>query len=505
MQIQAFCGGPVLFEKEPRGIIPPRAVKIGTDASGHAALRPRAGKGAAQRREGSILFGIRKRRTLIRVLSYTVSAFAVAVILAASGFVMAYKYRMGIEYSYQRALSELNNQVNNINLALEKGIYSSTPSQLLGLAAEIWSDAGTAKSDISQLSVSDVQLDKTVKFISQTGDFANSLARKIATNGTITAEDRKTLQTLLANSTKLSDELGTMMNELQRGRMTLFKSERAYQSVAVSAKQSVATAGDGLAKVEKSFASLPSMIYDGPFSDSVLKREPLMVKNARQISRDDARAAAAKFLGCDASALKDAGETAGSLATYNFTNGSVSAFVCKKGGFVARMIDSRAVGDRKIDGNAALQKAQKFLSDRGYQNFTQTYSLTNNGICMINFAAVQNGVVCYPDLVKVSVALDNGAIVSFDQTGMLMNHTDRALPAAKVSKSTLEKELNPMLKLQKVSLVLIPSTDGQEKLCYEFKCINDKKQNVIDYFNARTGVEEQILIVLDTPGGQLPV
>jgi germination protein YpeB len=124
---------------------------------------------------------------------------------------------------------------------------------------------------------------------------------------------------------------------------------------------------------------------------------------------------------------------------------------------------------------------------------------------MINFAAVQNGVVCYPDLVKVSVALDNGAIVSFDQTGMLMNHTDRALPAAKVSKSTLEKELNPMLKLQKVSLVLIPSTDGQEKLCYEFKCINDKKQNVIDYFNARTGVEEQILIVLDTPGGQLPV
>jgi hypothetical protein len=345
MQIQAFCGGPVLFEKEPRGIIPPRAVKIGTDASGHAALRPRAGKGAAQRREGSILFGIRKRRTLIRVLSYTVSAFAVAVILAASGFVMAYKYRMGIEYSYQRALSELNNQVNNINLALEKGIYSSTPSQLLGLAAEIWSDAGTAKSDISQLSVSDVQLDKTVKFISQTGDFANSLARKIATNGTITAEDRKTLQTLLANSTKLSDELGTMMNELQRGRMTLFKSERAYQSVAVSAKQSVATAGDGLAKVEKSFASLPSMIYDGPFSDSVLKREPLMVKNARQISRDDARAAAAKFLGCDASALKDAGETAGSLATYKW----VGQRLCLQKGRLRRADDRFPRGRRPED------------------------------------------------------------------------------------------------------------------------------------------------------------
>ena len=41
---------------------------------------------------------------------------------------------------------------------------------------------------------------------------------------------------------------------------------------------------------------------------------------------------------------------------------------------------------------------------------------------MIPFVPVKGGVRIYPDLVKVSVALDNGEIVGFEAMGYLMAH-----------------------------------------------------------------------------------
>lgn len=40
----------------------------------------------------------------------------------------------------------------------------------------------------------------------------------------------------------------------------------------------------------------------------------------------------------------------------------------------------------------------------------ESYHLTENNIMTINFAYQDGGALCYPDLVKVGVALDNGEI-----------------------------------------------------------------------------------------------
>ncbi len=50
---------------------------------------------------------------------------------------------------------------------------------------------------------------------------------------------------------------------------------------------------------------------------------------------------------------------------------------------------------------------------------------------VIPFALVQNGVIIYPDLVKVTVALDNGDIVGYEAMGYLMSHHDRDIPRAR--------------------------------------------------------------------------
>jgi spore germination protein len=230
-----------------------------------------------------------------------------------------------------------------------------------------------------------------------------------------------------------------------------------------------------------------------------------MTANQPDIGREKAKAAAATFLGTQPSSLADSGDTGGTLPTYNFTTGTISINVAKNGGFIVRMIDSRTPGETKLDKDAAIKAASDFLNSRGIHNMSQTYYLQGNNMSTINFAYQLSGVTCYPDLIKVGVGLDNGSLISFDATGYLMNHISRSIPTAKVAESAISAKLNPHLKVNKVGTVIIPTDGGGEATCYEYKCTGDGGQTVIDYFNTQTGVEQQVLILLDTPGGTLPL
>jgi germination protein YpeB len=103
---------------------------------------------------------------------------------------------------------------------------------------------------------------------------------------------------------------------------------------------------------------------------------------------------------------------------------------------------------------------------------------------------------------KIGVSMADGSLMSFDATGYIMNHTLRSFPTAAYSEKTVRAMLNPHLTVDKEDLAVIP-TDGGEALCYEYKCTGDNKQSIIVYFNVQTGVEQQVLILIDTPGGTL--
>jgi len=167
-----------------------------------------------------------------------------------------------------------------------------------------------------------------------------------------------------------------------------------------------------------------------------------------------------------------------------------------------RMLDSRDPGAEKLTQDDAIAHATDFLKSRGINSVTQTYYLTNNSIGMVNFAYTKNGVTCYPDLMKIGLSMADGTLMSFDATGYIMNHTQRSIPAAIYSEKAVRAMLNPHLTVDKEDLAVIP-TDGGEALCYEYKCIGDNKQSIIVYFNAQTGVEQQVLILIDTPSGTL--
>ena len=65
-------------------------------------------------------------------------------------------------------------------------------------------------------------------------------------------------------------------------------------------------------------------------------------------------------------------------------------------------------------------------------------------------------------------------------------------------------ELNPNLNILSERLAIIPTKWKTEVKCYEFKGTVGEKEFIV-YINANTGVEEDILVILETEGGILTI
>ena len=132
-----------------------------------------------------------------------------------------------------------------------------------------------------------------------------------------------------------------------------------------------------------------------------------------------------------------------------------------------------------------------------------TYSQYYDGQAVINYAAVQDGVLLYPDLVKVGILLDGSKrVVGVDARNYIMAHQDRTLSAVNLSADEARDIINPSLTVAGERLTLIPWEDMTERLCYEFTIRKDNS-NYLVYIDAVNGEEAEILKIIDTNEGSL--
>ena len=84
-----------------------------------------------------------------------------------------------------------------------------------------------------------------------------------------------------------------------------------------------------------------------------------------------------------------------------------------------------------------------------------------------------------------------------------MSHGERTLPEIKETEESVRSKLSDNLTVESVRLAVIPSMGKFERLCYELNCVDQYGQRALIYINAETGVEEQILVVIEDENGVL--
>ena len=448
------------------------------------------------------------RRKKIRIISAVTAAFAVAAGFALQGHSRANHYRQLLENNYTHACYELSTAVSELDSALQKAQYAATPVFLEVLCTDIYGKAVAAQIALGELPESYAILPQTSAFLTRVGDYAGALSKSTAVDGQYREDVYSTLAELAKTSSSLSASLLDLQSDLSGGSVSIPNLLEFEQTLADKTGDGSAVMGsNSFQTMESNFPEVPTLIYDGPFSEHLGGKEPLALAGTIQVSRDEARAAAADFLGLRPQVLTPTGEGNGVLPVWGFSatvdGGELYVEVTKQGCKVLSLFTNRTSSNAELTTLEGLTVARSFLAQRGYHAMEESYYMEQGNILTANFAYVQENVLCYPDLIKVSVALDTGAVTGFECHGWIMNHTQRHFDTPAISMEAARAKVSPHLHILSHQMTLIP-TDGQyEVLCHEFKCRTAQNTHVLVYINAATGNEEQILLLLEDEHGTL--
>lgn len=451
-----------------------------------------------------------KRRVRVLAASFTAAAFAVSVGFGVQGYARAEDYRRQLDNGYRQAFTELTTAAGELDAALEKVTYATTPALFAVLCAQAYAKALAAQTALGELPYGNVELEQTAAFFAKVGDYAMAMARGAGAEGVCTDESRETLRGLAAAAGELSATLQALQLQLDGG--ALHPEDVAAVEARLAAAQEdgePVTSGSAFQTVEADFPQVPTLIYDGPFSEHLSGRTPQMLEGLPQVTEEEARRAAAAFAGLRAEVFTRTSDGAGNLPAWGFSaladGGELYVEITKQGGQVLQMLSSRPVGEAALSRKEGVEQAAAFLEEHGYRDMAPSYFLEGDGILTVHFAPVLDGVYCYPDLVKVGVALDNGDVVSFEAHGYLMNHGAREPAAPAVSADEAAERVDSSLTILSRQLALIPTGGEYEVLCHEFKCQNADGGHVLVYVNAATGQQERILLLLEDENGTLVI
>ena len=131
-----------------------------------------------------------------------------------------------------------------------------------------------------------------------------------------------------------------------------------------------------------------------------------------------------------------------------------------------------------------------------------TYCSIMENVITVNYAYSQGGIIVYPDLVKVKLALDNGEVLGLEASGYLNSHEERKIENPIITIEQAKEKINSNLQIQSEGRAIIPTKWKTELVCYEFKGKIEDTEFLI-YVNCNTGKVEDILVVIDSENGEI--
>ena len=411
-------------------------------------------------------------------------------------------YKAQLENMYTRSFYELVDSVDNIEVKISKLMVSGSPGNSTQLLSDISSQSESASDKLSQLPVNHPALSNTMGLLSLTGDYCRSLALKAAEGHPLTDDDYKSLRDLYSTCIQISTELRDMQDQgrIQFGDLP----QNGYYDMQGSNGMSTR-----FSEREKTGEQLPTLIYDGPYSESLMQPTPRGLTGGK-VDENAARVSAAEFLGLnDISGITVNGVSDTRMQAYELScqaaDGSqTNLLVSLQGGKVIQMLQDTPSVQSQLTVEECITRAQQWLQSVGMPVMTPTFLQAYDGQLVINFAPTKDGAVLYPDLVKCKVRMDTGAVSAYDALGYWMNHTMRDVLIPQITQDDARKLLSDQLEVTGTQLALIPTAGGGERLCWEYKGTSGADAFIV-YIDAITGVEAQIFKIVPTDNGNLVV
>ena len=442
----------------------------------------------------------RKAKVTIATLSIVLG---VAVLILASlttvFAITSANYKQQLNNVYNRNLYELVDNVNALEVDLSKLIATNSLSSQQTILSDIYNTCTFANSNLSGLPISNHKIESVNKYVNTLGGYTFSLLKKSINSEKMNANDFDQIETMYENCKVALYDLNNYMSSLSHDYSIVddVKYENGDES----------KFDGGLTNVNSTSSKVPSLIYDGPFSESVVNKE-IKGLSGEIITQEEATVLIEKYFSYfDNYDIEYLSESKGKLATYNYnvvtTDHSLYVQITKKGGFLLSINSMyEGEGNANLNLNQCENLAHNFATLMGFDKMYSVWSQSIGDVTYINLAPIKDHIIYYPDLVKVKIHTGLGNIVGWEATNYAYSHVERSGFTPSISFEDAEKLLSPNLTIVERNLAYIPNEYVGESEVYEFVCTWQDYTYYV-YLDAYTGEEVNILRVIETSNGSL--
>ena len=426
----------------------------------------------------------------MRKLFYVVLSIGLLVVLMAVSAVlilrtndlseMKLKYENSLKASLQEVFDDMRTLENDLS-KLMITVNDKTATQML---AKVQMKSAACGQALSKLPIVATGVQNTLKFTNQLSSYCNTVLNSYSQETKFPQNFDKQITEFFSTCKNVNVELSKLENDVLNKKISL---------LTVNDGQ---TESEGLfGSIDNDFLEYPSVIFDGPFSDGQERTTP---KTKRDTVSVEMAAEYVKKLGFN---VEYKGEINGVVPAYLFENEQTSVQVTKEGGLLLMVISEKQIEESILNEEEAEKKALEFAQKLNFGEVKNVWQEYYSNYAIFNFAPVVDGVVIYPDIFKVKIALDNGEAVGFEGKSYIMNNQNRNIEEVKISEDNAKKQLKDGFNVETSRLCII-SVNEKEELCYEFFG-NYNEMDFSVYISATDGNEKTSFRILSTETGRM--
>ncbi len=389
-------------------------------------------------------------------------------------------YKVAQENNYRRSLYAACDHLKNLDASLGKASVSSDVANRVQMLTNVVIHANLVNRYLANLPVADSDnLLACQKFVNQSQDYASFLLKHVASGNELAAEHKTALKNLEEVATNL-------YNVLQ----TYAESDSGMFVTNGNGTNGVGAISDTFENADNNLFAYEKLVYDGPFSDSVEQK----TLKCKKVNPEKVCQTVEELFGT----AVWAGELNNNGIWYCFETANGRVVTAADGRVAQYDTYHEPTGSTTISVEECMQRAGEFCRKLGY-DVQGIWTSTVQGVTYVNCATVTNGVVVYPDLVKVALDASDGTVLGCEAKAYLFNHCNWNVDFGSVSQENAQKELDGSLKVIDSGNCLVEK-DHEYYLCYEFLCENGGRRYLI-YVDSKTGKEVEIFKVIQNTDG----
>ena len=369
-----------------------------------------------------------------------------------------------LEGVYTSSYYSMVDNVNNLSVDLAKYSTLSTVKAKTNTIQDMMVDCNYILAGLSVLPIDEENVVSATRFFNQINGLCESYLNQINDGKNLSIE-----QELIFDKVALVvGKIKANLNEQNKG---MYDTGFNFVDASIFNNAGMNELSEGMGDLTNASIDYPAMIFDGPFSTALetsvvkgLPEEEITQEQAFNYLKDVVYSNRHVKINFER-------ETNGDISTYDYAveieGKDYNVQVSKRGGLLITISSYAEGGDPIISGEQSREIAATFANNIGFENMESVWVEIHENVAYINLAPVEQGVIMYPDLVKVKVDLTSQEIIGFEAVNYALNHVERSVEF-NASETDAESLLGFDYNILKISKAVIRLNNGSEVETYEF-------------------------------------